>query len=421
MRSVLSTIISLLLLLSAGLLLLVNAAVEEHARVSFPAVHSRQDLSRVQQLLADNDPRRLRPGMVRRLRLSEDELNLMGNHFLRQFGAGAARLALAPDRVAVDLTLPLGENPFGPFLNLKAVVRAGLPPQLLSLSLGPLEVPAWLAGWLGEILLERLRPDEGLRALLASVESVQADDRYLTVVYRWQPAVATELKRRLLGPEEAGRLRHYYGRLLEHTRTLKARRPHSLSVVLPPLLGEARTRSTGGDAVAENRAALVVLGLYVIDLPIESLTGEAYAGERPRSLQLVLRGHRDLAQHFAVSAALAAAGGSVLADAAGLYKEVRDSQGGSGFSFKDLAADRAGTRFGELASRSQASARRLQEEVASGIEDDALLPATGGLPRTMNARELERRVGGIDSPGFRRLQEEIERRLDAMPLYAPAH
>ena len=33
-------------------------------------------------------------------------------------------------------------------------------------------------------------------------------------------------------------------------------------------------------------------------------------------------------------------------DAIGVYKEVRDSRGGSGFSFNDMAANRAGTRFG---------------------------------------------------------------------------
>ncbi len=418
MRLVLSTIISLLLLLSLSLMLLVNEAVEDHARVSFPASYSRQDLFRVQQLLADNDPRTLRPGMVRRLRLSEDELNLMANHFLRQVDSGAARLALTPGRVAVDMTLPLGENPFGPFLNLQAVVRTDLPPELLTLSLGPLEVPAWLARWLGEVFLERLRRDDGLRALLESIESVQAADRYLTVFYRWQSTMSRELKRRLLGPEEADRLRHYHGRLAEQTRTLKPGRPHSLSVLLSPLLGEARRRSVDGNPAAENRAALLVLALYVSGLRIESLTGEDYAGGRLRPLQLTLRGHRDLAQHFAVSAALAAAGGSVLADAAGLYKEIRDSEVGSGFSFKDLAADRAGTRFGELATRSQGSARRLQDELVSGIDDDALMPAIGGLPHTMTARELERRVGAVGSPGFRRLQEEIERRIDTMPLYA---
>ena len=419
MRLVLSTIISLLLLFSVSLVLLINGVVEDQARVSLPASHSRQDLIRVQQLLADNDPRGLRPGTVRRLRFSEDELNLLANHVMRQYGSGAARLALAPGRVAVDMTLPLGENPFGPFLNLKTVVRADLPPELLALSLGPLEVPAWLAGGLGGVFLERLRRDVGLRALLESVESVQADDRYLTVVYRWQSAMTNELKRRLLGPEEAGRLRHYYGRLAQQSGKLQARPSHSLSDLLVPMLGEARARSMDGDAVAENRAALLVLALYVNDFRIESLIGEAYAGERPRRLRLVLRGHRDLAQHFAVSAALAAAGGSALADAAGLYKEIKDSQGGSGFSFKDLAADRAGTRFGELATRSRSSARRLQDEVASGVDDYALLPATAGLPHTMSARELERRVGAIGSPGFQRLQEEIERRLDAMPLYSP--
>ena len=41
-----------------------------------------------------------------------------------------------------------------------------------------------------------------------------------------------------------------------------------------------------------------------------------------------------------LSAAIAAAGGGVLADTIGVFKELDDSRGGSGFSFIDLLADR---------------------------------------------------------------------------------
>ena len=48
-----------------------------------------------------------------------------------------------------------------------------------------------------------------------------------------------------------------------------------------------------------------------------------------------------------------------LSDVIGLYKEIEDSRGGSGFSFNDIAADRAGTRFGEKAVASEDSARGI--------------------------------------------------------------
>jgi uncharacterized protein YfiM (DUF2279 family) len=61
-----------------------------------------------------------------------------------------------------------------------------------------------------------------------------------------------------------------------------------------------------------------------------------------------LLGRYDSAQHFVISAALAAWAGEPAANAIGVYKEIDDSRRGSGFSFADLAADRAGTRFGEV-------------------------------------------------------------------------
>ena len=78
--------------------------------------------------------------------------------------------------------------------------------------------------------------------------------------------------------------------------------------------------------------------------------------ERMRRLtvlgQPTMLGRRDLAQHFVLSAFLAANSGTQAAEAAGLAKEVVDAQGPSGFSFTDIAADRAGIRFAGSVSRS---------------------------------------------------------------------
>jgi hypothetical protein len=106
-----------------------------------------------------------------------------------------------------------------------------------------------------------------------------------------------------------------------------------------------------------------------------------------------------------------------LADAAGLFKEVHDSRHGSGFSFADLAADRAGTRFGEEATRSAASARELQKLLASGVMESDIMPRSRDLPENMSAEQFKRRYGEIGSRDYNRVAEEIERRIAACSIY----
>jgi hypothetical protein len=125
----------------------------------------------------------------------------------------------------------------------------------------------------------------------------------------------------------------------------------------------------------------------------------------------------DFPKHFMISAALAADAGGPLADAVGLYKEVEDSRGGSGFSFNDVAADRAGTRFGERAAASPVSARKLQQRLSAGVRERDLMPATEDLPEFMPEGEFKRRFGGIGAPAYKQMMAEIERRIASLALY----
>ena len=62
----------------------------------------------------------------------------------------------------------------------------------------------------------------------------------------------------------------------------------------------------------------------------------------------MLAGRRDLLQQFIVSAGLRVLAENGVPMAIGEFKELLDSRsGGSGFSFVDLAADRAGLRFAD--------------------------------------------------------------------------
>jgi hypothetical protein len=133
--------------------------------------------------------------------------------------------------------------------------------------------------------------------------------------------------------------------------------------------------------------------------------------------EVLLNRRDDFAKHFIVSAALAAYAGTPLSDAVGVYKEIADSRGGSGFSFNDIAADRASTRFGEWAAQSAASARNLQQRLATGILERQVMPITEDLPEFMPEPEFKRRFGGIDAPAYKQMMAEIERRIAALALY----
>ena len=121
-------------------------------------------------------------------------------------------------------------------------------------------------------------------------------------------------------------------------------------------------------------------------------------------------------QHFMTSASVSMAGGNIFSDAVGLLKEIDDSRGGTGFSFNDLCADKAGTRFGERAT-AYSRASEIQTRVARSLVESDIMPRTDDLPEHMSESEFKQRFGGVDSPRYNKMISEIDRRVEQLPLY----
>jgi uncharacterized protein YfiM (DUF2279 family) len=183
----------------------------------------------------------------------------------------------------------------------------------------------------------------------------------------------------------------------------------------------ASERSAGGiaqaDPRAEIRAVIAVVAFYVNGKGLSAIVPGAKSWPHPAPRKVTLNGREDFPQHFTISAALAANAGGPLSDAIGLYKEVDDSRGGSGFSFNDIAADRAGAVFGEIATRSEESARTLQQRIAAGLKEADMMPEVADLPEFMSEAEFKRRFGGIGAPAYNKMMQDIERRIAACALY----
>jgi len=122
---------------------------------------------------------------------------------------------------------------------------------------------------------------------------------------------------------------------------------------------------------------------------------------------------RDLAQHFFISAHLTATVGTQAAFAAGLAKELSDANGGSGFSFADVAANRAGVLFagGVL------NERFSLVDVADNFRVSVYMPSVAGLPEGLTIGDLKSQFGAPGEDRFGQQLKQVNQRVLQLPPY----
>ncbi len=150
--------------------------------------------------------------------------------------------------------------------------------------------------------------------------------------------------------------------------------------------------------------------LGVIETPSERTIRLAMLGEP------TMRGRRDLTRHFMLSAFLTATAGDDAALAAGIAKERADAQRASGFSFADLAADRAGVRF----ARGVLDKRIPLGMLAVTFSVPSYMPEVDGLPERISAKDFAAQYGNNGDPRFTKQLKEVDDRIMRLPGYRPA-
>ncbi len=184
--------------------------------------------------------------------------------------------------------------------------------------------------------------------------------------------------------------------------------------------------STSDDAILQNRAALVAWGIslghpqlarFVGLDPQSELVSQAFALHEGTTL----RGRHDWPQHYALSAALAALENPLVGDAAGLMKEQLDAlTEGSGFSFGDLVADRAGVRLTTAATKAEATAKAMQLRLQDQVDANDLFPPVVDFPENLSTQEFRRLFGGVGTPQYRRELIKIEAELNGCTALTPS-
>ncbi len=413
MKIALRLALAILLLALAATLAALAVALQGEPAVSAQTEVGIDDVARAVALMRQHDPRKRPPGMMAAALLSERDLDILVHQGVRRWPGGASRVTLRRGGATVQLTSPAPPNPFGHWLNVELrLAETRSLPVIESLRVGSLPLPAALAEHVAGRLARRAGLQDELQLVAEVVQGVRFYPQQVQVSYIWRGDSSRRLAAGLASPADLERLRAYSDRLAQLALRERAGAEVSLAWLLAPMFELARARSaTGLDGVAENRAAILVLTVYANGRGLGEALPAARAWPQAQPLRVRLAGREDSPLHFLISAALAAEAGGPLSQVVGVYKEVADSRGGTGFSFNDLAADRAGTRFGEAAVQ---DATRLQARAATIARETEFMPPAADLPENMPEAEFKRRFGGVDAPAYNAMLAEIDRRVAAL-------
>lgn len=373
------------------------------------------EVDRARMLWQENDPRRYPPGVERYLDLSQSDADLLLGLASRRLGKPSLRLLLGDGSAILQASVRLEALPFDPWFNVVARLHvvSGLP-QLDGMRIGRLPLPRSLSNLIVRRVMRHMEGAVETKHIADMIQSMHITPGRLQLAYRWNVDSPSRLKSLLVSRADIERLRAYQERIAAAAARLAPAQSISVPDLLTSVFALAQRRSATTDASSENRAAIVVMAFYASGRDLTDLTPEAQNWPAAEYRVVTLDNRIDLARHFLISAALAAESDSALAEVIGLYKEVDDSRGGSGFSFADVAANRAGSRFGHLAVLAPG---RLQNVLAAGITEADFMPDLRGLPESLPEAEFKRRYGGPDAPAYQMMTTEIEARISARPLF----
>jgi len=359
-----------------------------------------------------------------RITLSETDLNEVLALAVRGVRAAKARARIDSAGLTGSITLHLPQNPFGDYINVTANIepfRDGL--KVSKLIVGDLKLSGRILLGIAESLLNRALEGETLGTeLLAAIESLAVNSSQVTVVYHpvsnFRHKVNRLKEQVQFGENDSQLVRNYYQQLCTFRQQGPSGGHGALGAYLSHVFHYAQQRSLeSGQAAEENRAALLALALFLGSNKFDTLIGALDNSScRPARGNIGLANRNDLRLHFVFSAALQVMSSSGVSFSIGEFKELLDTErGGSGFSFVDLAADRAGIRFAEFAV-DEGSARQLHKVAAEFAKEAVFFPSISGLPEGIRQQEFERQ-GGIESEFYKKHLATIEQRIDRLALY----
>jgi hypothetical protein len=383
---------------------------------------SREDMALARRVVQLNSRTERQQDGVTQLQFTTEELEAAASWVLREFPG--TRLSLTTEGSNLKLAFTYGFELVGRefFVNSAATVVPDLQsPEVKGLQLGSLSLNGELGNTLAGFMYTEVRarvPE--LAQIEEAVDYLKLEENTLYIGLRRDEALEQILYERgseyYLQPELRENMRLHARHLDEELAGMRGRSFFSIADLMSAMM--RRASQLGADPVETNRAVILVLSSYIMGIDLNKvlgLTDEARLSLR--RVRLTAANRTDYAQHFLGSAGLTLSAGSEMAQLLALAKEIDDTDsGGSGFSFTDLGADRAGSLFAQLAVAGPRQAMLVQQRLGQSPDESWFLPDLNGLPEYMSHQQLQEQFGGLQGPAYDAVMEDLETRLSRVPM-----
>ncbi|MCK4493777.1 MAG: hypothetical protein KAU26_06955 [Methylococcales bacterium] len=354
-----------------------------------------------------------RPDKIKTLRFNQKNLNNIVNYFLKRYLQVATHLDLNANKLGVKISLKLPKNMWGDYLNI-SVDLYHRPNQLLQvkqLTVGKIKVADEFSQALLAFTCRYSKVQKIYAAYNKTITQVTITPNRLRIKYDFKSLTYTDFLISLL-TENQQSLWFYQQAINRALKVHDKKFRLSLQELLQPLFKIAYQRSTSATAISENKRVIIVVSRYVNGVEIQR-----HVPSEIRYYPTFLYQRTDIAKHFMTSALLTVIGTGSIATLLGQEKEIRDAKIGSGFSFIDLASDRAGIYFGKMLTQSPESARRLQKLMSESKDYKSFMPDIRDLPEKLTNEAFTQRFGSTDNPAYQLIVTDIDQRIHALPIY----
>jgi hypothetical protein len=420
---VLLVLVLLVVVLFVGVFI---SALDSEPLVVAPSAKQVEDAESVKGLLSQLSQSLINRNSEQHITLSERQLNSLVGFAQRAHQPLQGRVNISRFSSVFSISYKLADNPLGNYINLRVILLPGNGIRVSQLKLGRFNLSGeatvgtivWLADWWtqSDIATQFVRQVEQIAMSEdRMVVSVRPLDKFLKELNQLQKGLKGN------GDEMQREKTAYYLRFIADLPLGRSSGPISLAEFVGPVFAEAQAVSSVETAAKENEAAILALAIYTGHHRFASFVGKVQPIPGKVALPKsppVLAKRRDLNQHFIFSAAIKILSEQGISAAIGEFKELMDrGQGGSGYSFVDLAADFAGIAFAQRAS-DPLYARQLQAVLANNSEESAFFPPIVGLPEGLNKVAFSQRFGQVDSPEYNKLVGQINQSISQLAIHS---
>ncbi len=310
------------------------------------------------------------------------------------------------------------------WLNIETEIAEGSEIKLHALKVGKIAIHQKLANEVSKYFLKELSGYD-LESLNRIVNSVTISANEINISAKKPENVNIKigtLVKKLNGARWAGLDSYsegidYYQRLFytASKSNAAAKTEHSLAFYLSELVAHVPPNDFHIPGDQHASAALLSLALLVDSGYLQAILTNTHK-EQYKDIPIKLHGRFDLAKHFILSASIKILSDQSTSISIGEAKELIDAgAGGSGFSFRDIAADRAGLHFAELILNKQNWEQQLKPMLPLNEAD--FFPNVKDFQEGLSEADFETHYQSTDSVVYKKIINRIDARIMSSPIF----